>query len=66
MPEGLEAEIWRQALNPVVGRRITGAWVDERVAPAGFVREVALNHVASWWKHHGGLVTRRACCVPTV
>ncbi len=32
MPEGLEAEIWRQALDTVVGRRIERVWVDERVA----------------------------------
>lgn len=33
MPEGLEAEIWRGALEVVVGRTIERAWVDERVAP---------------------------------
>ncbi|MGB7878092.1 MAG: DNA-formamidopyrimidine glycosylase family protein [Ilumatobacteraceae bacterium] len=36
MPEGLEAEIWRTALDVTVGRIITDAWVDERVAPADF------------------------------
>lgn len=36
MPEGLEAEIWRRAAEPLVGRRIVDAVVDERVAPAGF------------------------------
>ena len=36
MPEGLEAEIWRGACEPLVGRTIVGADVDERVAPAGF------------------------------
>lgn len=40
MPEGPEAEIWRSALETVVGRTITAAWVDERVAPPGFVDEV--------------------------
>ena len=40
MPEGLEAEIWRSALEPIVGRTITDAWVDERVAPSGFVDAV--------------------------
>lgn len=40
MPEGLEAEIWRSALEAVVGRVVTDAWVDERVAPPGFVDEV--------------------------
>jgi hypothetical protein len=36
VPEGLEAEIWRTALDVTVGRIITDAWVDERVAPADF------------------------------
>lgn len=40
MPEGLEAEIWRSALEPIIGRTVTGAWVDERVAPSGFVDAV--------------------------
>ena len=37
MPEGLEAEIWRSALDTTVGRTITGVRVDERIAPPGFV-----------------------------
>jgi formamidopyrimidine-DNA glycosylase len=37
MPEGLEAEIWRSALDPLVGRVVTGAVIDDRVAPADFV-----------------------------
>lgn len=37
MPEGLEAEIWRRACGVVVGRTITDAWVDERVAPSELV-----------------------------
>ena len=37
MPEGLEAEIWRAAIADTVGRRVTDCWVDERVAPPGFV-----------------------------
>jgi len=40
MPEGLEAEIWRRALTATVGRRITSAWVDHRVAPTEFVSVV--------------------------
>jgi len=40
MPEGLEAEIWRSALESVVGRTVTAAWVDERVSPSGFVDAV--------------------------
>ncbi len=37
MPEGLEAEIWRRACEPLIGRTIMHAVVDERVAPDGFV-----------------------------
>jgi formamidopyrimidine-DNA glycosylase len=33
VPEGLEAEIWRNALDAVIGRRVERVWVDERVAP---------------------------------
>jgi formamidopyrimidine-DNA glycosylase len=47
VPEGLEAEIWRTALAPIVGRRITRAWVDDRVAPPGFVRDVTGSSVAA-------------------
>ncbi len=35
MPEGLEAEIWRSALESLVGRTITTVWIDERVADPG-------------------------------
>ncbi|MGB3735867.1 MAG: DNA-formamidopyrimidine glycosylase family protein [Ilumatobacter sp.] len=37
MPEGLEAEIWRRAAQPIVGRSIRHVWCDERVAPDGLV-----------------------------
>jgi formamidopyrimidine-DNA glycosylase len=47
VPEGLEAEIWRTALTSIVGQRITCAWVDDRVAPTGFVREVTGSSVAA-------------------
>ncbi len=40
MPEGLEAEIWRSAMEIVVGRTIESAWVDERAATPGFVDTV--------------------------
>lgn len=40
MPEGLEAEIWRRAALPLVGRSIVDAVVDERVAAAGFPTSV--------------------------
>jgi len=41
VPEGLEAEIWRQELALTVGRTIIDVWVDERVAPPSFVDLVA-------------------------
>ncbi len=37
MPEGLEAEIWRGACEPLVGRTIVDAVIDERVVADGFV-----------------------------
>lgn len=37
MPEGLEAEIWRRACEPLVGRSIVAADVDDRVVAEGFV-----------------------------
>lgn len=40
MPEGLEAEIWRRACEPLVGRTITEAIVDQRVTADGFVATV--------------------------
>ena len=43
MPEGLEAEIWRTALEVTVGRIITDAWVDERVAPPDFA-DLVVGH----------------------
>lgn len=36
MPEGLEAEIWRRAVEPLVGRNIIESVVDQRVVPEGF------------------------------
>ena len=41
MPEGLEAEIWRRAAQPVVGRRVRQLWCDERVAPDGLASELS-------------------------
>lgn len=40
MPEGLEAEIWRRACEPLIGRTIVEVIVDERVAPDGFASAV--------------------------
>jgi formamidopyrimidine-DNA glycosylase len=40
VPEGLEAEIWRKAIEATVGRAVVEAWVDERVASPGFVDAV--------------------------
>lgn len=40
MPEGLEAEIWREACGPLVGRTIVAAEVDELIAPLAFAEAV--------------------------
>lgn len=40
MPEGLEAEIWRRACEPLVARTIVDGWVDDRVAPPGLIDEI--------------------------
>ena len=40
MPEGLEAEIWRSAIEVTVGRTIAQTWVDERVAAPWFAEAV--------------------------
>ena len=47
MPEGLEAEIWRAAIDVTVGRTVAKAWVDERVASPGFVDAVTGVTIAS-------------------
>ncbi len=47
MPEGLEAEIWRSAISSTIGRRITSAWVDERVAPPHFASAVVGARISS-------------------
>ena len=41
MPEGLEAEIWRRACEPLVGRTILEVVLDDRVVEEGFVDAVA-------------------------
>jgi formamidopyrimidine-DNA glycosylase len=41
MPEGLEAEIWRRACEPLIGRTITEVVVDDRVVEDGFADAVA-------------------------
>lgn len=40
MPEGLEAEIWRRAAEPLIGRTIVDGWADERVCPLGLIDEI--------------------------
>jgi formamidopyrimidine-DNA glycosylase len=40
MPEGLEAEIWRRACEPVIGRTIVDVAVDDRVVADGFADAV--------------------------
>jgi formamidopyrimidine-DNA glycosylase len=46
VPEGLEAEIWRVAASPLVGRTVSDVWVDERVAPVGLRDAVAGAEIA--------------------
>jgi formamidopyrimidine-DNA glycosylase len=46
MPEGLEAEIWRSACEPLVGRTIVGVDVDARVAPPDLAGVVGATIVA--------------------
>lgn len=45
MPEGLEAEIWRRACQPLVGRTITGVRADPRVVPPGFADLVVATSI---------------------
>ncbi len=40
MPEGLEAEIWRIACRPLVGRTVADAIIDDRVVTDGFVATI--------------------------
>ena len=47
MPEGLEAEIWRRAAKPIVGRRIRALWCDERVAPEGLAATLGNARIVS-------------------
>lgn len=47
MPEGLEAAIWRDAIEVTVGRTVTDAWVDERNAPPGFVEMVVGTRIGA-------------------
>jgi len=41
MPEGLEAEIWRRACEPLIGRTIVDVVTDDRVVEEGFADAVA-------------------------
>ena len=41
MPEGLEAEIWRRACEPLIGRTVLDVVVDDRVVDEGFVEAIA-------------------------
>ena len=40
MPEGLEAEIWRRASEPLIGRTIIDVVTDARVVEEGFAEAV--------------------------
>lgn len=51
MPEGLEAEIWRVALEVVVGRSITEMWVDERVADPGLADRLVGERIVGVRRH---------------
>jgi formamidopyrimidine-DNA glycosylase len=55
MPEGLEAEIWRRALQPLAGRTIATVWVDERVGPA-VLADIAPGCVIGDVTRHGKVV----------
>lgn len=55
MPEGLEAEIWRAALDAVVGRAITDVWVDERVAHPGIETALVGERIVGV-RRHGKIV----------
>lgn len=55
MPEGLEAEIWRVALDVVIGRRIAEVDVDERVAEPGLA-ELLLGEQVTAVRRHGKVV----------
>ncbi len=35
MPEGLEAEIWRSAIDALIGRIVTSVWLDDRLDDPG-------------------------------
>ncbi len=54
MPEGLEAEIWRRDLEPLVGRRISRVEVDERSADPRIVRLVDADIIGV--RRHGKVV----------
>jgi len=45
VPEGLEAEIWRRACVPLVGRTIVDVVADERVVPTGFGQVVTAAEI---------------------
>lgn len=47
MPEGLEAEIWRRAVERTVGRTISAARIDERVGPEHFADAVVGTTIQS-------------------
>jgi formamidopyrimidine-DNA glycosylase len=47
VPEGLEAEIWRGAVERIVGRTISAAWLDARVGPDGFSDAVIGSTIVS-------------------
>lgn len=55
MPEGLEAEIWRRACEPLIGRSIVGSITDDRVVEEGFADAVA-EATFTGTRRHGKVV----------
>jgi formamidopyrimidine-DNA glycosylase len=47
VPEGLEAEIWRRAVERTRGRTISAAWLDSRVGPDRFADAVVGTTILS-------------------
>lgn len=56
MPEGLEAEIWRRALDDLLGRRIDSVWIDRRVADPDLL-DVLPGSSIDCIGRHGKIVT---------
>lgn len=51
MPEGLEAEIWRSALEVTVGRTISEVWTDDRVADPDIAGRIVGETITAVCRH---------------